>query len=176
MLGVFKSENNVEKKAKQNKVDNLRIVLLINERKSRLCSFFNVAFYFCLFSTNQSQSFRSVNFVSRLVSHRFPKKRWKNLFVLFAFLLFTANQIRPFVFWENLWRTILLFKIKWPLSNTLNFSKNHILFYMSLHIWDFLFIRFLPVLLIFKKKFPSGLLFETSVVFKTLWEQIYQTH
>ena len=82
------------RKKRQNKVDNLRIVLLINERKSRLCSFFNVAFYFCLFSTNQSQSFRSVNFVSRLVSHRFPKKRTKEFicFVCFFTLYGKSNS------------------------------------------------------------------------------------
>ena len=45
-----------------------------------------------------------------------PKKRMDD-FVLFPFLLFTANkQIRPFIFWENLQLTNLLFKIYWPLA------------------------------------------------------------
>ena len=35
-------------------------------------------------------------------------------------------------------------------------------------IWDFLFIKSPPVLLIFKKKFPPTLLFGTPVIFRTL--------
>ena len=48
-----------------------------------------------------------------------PKKRTDDLF--FFFLLFYSsrqtNQIRPFVFWENLWRANLLFGFILPLPD-----------------------------------------------------------
>ena len=58
-----------------------------------------------------------------------PKKRTDE-FDLFAFLLFTVqtNQIRPFVFLENLRLANLLFEINWPL---VEISAN------PLHLIDF---------------------------------------
>ena len=45
------------------------------------------------------------------------------------FLPFTANQIRPFVFWENLWLTNLLFSFIWRLEPTfLVFADPKIIF------------------------------------------------
>ena len=45
-------------------------------------------------------------------------KKWTDEFVLFAFYSSRqTNQIRPFLFWENLQTNDLLFEINWPLAS-----------------------------------------------------------
>ena len=50
-----------------------------------------------------------------MVCQLLPKNEWTNLFCLLSYSSQQTNQIRPFVFWENLRLGKLFFDFTWPL-------------------------------------------------------------